>query len=306
MRKFIISDLHGNGNVYNSIMSYLENINKEEDVTLYINGDLIDRGPDSAQMLLDVIEKSKTGPFKIVYLAGNHELLMYDSIGDWIKTNKYDPFDNWHENGGWVTDYNLQEILDNKGKLYDIYEYISNLKIYHKFKEKVCDKQIVLVHAACPSTIKDECDIRIKDKNEEIVSSLFARNIPNYFPFRTRIGNDKYFSIIGHTPNKNDYGFEYNDKENILNIDGGSSNYVSGYFDQDHVPLVEVKDNELEILTFNNNNSIIFGNYLRNGLVIPMKEDELNTRRSYLNKNIKIKRLVKDENNMVLYEDDFK
>ena len=47
MRKFIISDIHGNGNLYYSVMSYLENISKCEDVTLYINGDLIDRGLES-------------------------------------------------------------------------------------------------------------------------------------------------------------------------------------------------------------------------------------------------------------------
>ena len=42
MRKFIISDVHGNGNLYYTIMNYLENISKLDEVTLYINGDLID------------------------------------------------------------------------------------------------------------------------------------------------------------------------------------------------------------------------------------------------------------------------
>ena len=54
MRKFIVSDLHGNGNMYNSIIKYLENVNKDDEIMLYINGDLIDRGLDSADMLLDV------------------------------------------------------------------------------------------------------------------------------------------------------------------------------------------------------------------------------------------------------------
>ncbi len=44
MRKFIISDIHGFGNVYYSMMNYVDNISKEEDVELYINGDLFDRG----------------------------------------------------------------------------------------------------------------------------------------------------------------------------------------------------------------------------------------------------------------------
>ena len=57
MRKFIVSDLHGNGEVYDSIMAYLENISLIEDVELYINGDLIDRGLDSFRMFEDIIEK---------------------------------------------------------------------------------------------------------------------------------------------------------------------------------------------------------------------------------------------------------
>ena len=57
MRQFIVSDLHGNGEVYDSIMSYLENISINDVVHLYINGDLIDRGLDSFRMLEDVIER---------------------------------------------------------------------------------------------------------------------------------------------------------------------------------------------------------------------------------------------------------
>ncbi len=303
MRKFIVSDLHGNGNVYNSIIGYLENINKDEPITLYINGDLIDRGIDSAVMLLDVIERSKNGPFKIEYLAGNHEYLMYKSLNEWVKYNKFDPFDSWHEYGGWQTDYTLQDILGDSSKLIDVYNYISNLKLYHKFEEKICNKKIVLVHAACPPKVKDECDLRIKDENDAVIYSLFSRNEYNYFPSRIKKGSRKYFSIVGHTPNKNELGFVFNKKENILNIDGGSGYYVIGYFDQDHVPLVEIKNNELEILTFNNNNKIIFGNTFRDGNIIPMDETKLNHYRSYLDNSVKVKRLVKNEDDIVMYSD---
>ena len=77
MRKFIVSDLHGNGEVYDSIISYLENISLIDKVELYINGDLIDRGIDSMRMLEDVKERCEgKGNIKVHYLGGNHELLM--------------------------------------------------------------------------------------------------------------------------------------------------------------------------------------------------------------------------------------
>ena len=59
MRNFVISDIHGNGNLYYSVMSHLENVSKMDEVTLFINGDLIDRGLDSGEILLDVIERIK-------------------------------------------------------------------------------------------------------------------------------------------------------------------------------------------------------------------------------------------------------
>ena len=80
MRKFIVSDLHGNGEVYDSIISYLENISAKEEVELYINGDLIDRGQDSCRMFEDAITRMNNNDnsnFKLHYLGGNHELMMY-------------------------------------------------------------------------------------------------------------------------------------------------------------------------------------------------------------------------------------
>ena len=68
MRKFIISDIHGFGNVYYAMMSYLDNISKNEEIELYINGDLIDRGYESAEILLDIKKRIEENKYKIIYL----------------------------------------------------------------------------------------------------------------------------------------------------------------------------------------------------------------------------------------------
>ena len=78
MRKFIISDIHGLGNIYYAVMNYLDNISQYEDIELYINGDLFDRGPDSAAILLDVKKRILDNKYKINYLGGNHELMMHE------------------------------------------------------------------------------------------------------------------------------------------------------------------------------------------------------------------------------------
>ena len=300
MRKFIISDLHGDGNVYNSIMSYLDKIKKQESIVLYINGDLIDKGFESAKMLLDIkkrIEKNEN----IIYLAGNHELMMYQSYKKMI--NGINIFnDDWFFNDGIYTNKELINILGSKEALIHIFNFISNLKIYHQFEERINNKRIVLVHAACPLVVEDECNIFISNDNEKIEYYLWAREDGSYLPFRCRIGNRNYFSIVGHTPNANKYGFEYHKNENYLNIDGGCAAYVKGIFDFDHVPLVEVKDNYLRILTFNNNNEIIYGNYFENNNIIPFSEDELEEERKLLDKDVKIKKLMISEDGRIRYK----
>ena len=129
MRKFIVSDLHGNGAVYDSIIGYLENLAKDsnEEITLYINGDLIDRGPDTVRMFMDVkdrIENNKS--FKIEYLAGNHELMMYQ-VGI-LKDPVYMKETKWYkENGGEDTVKSFNDTVP-KECMDEILDFIINLK----------------------------------------------------------------------------------------------------------------------------------------------------------------------------------
>lgn len=301
MRTFIVSDLHGDGNAYKAIMSYLEIINQEEEITLYINGDLIDRGIESAEMLLDIKRRMIEGPFKIEYLGGNHELLMFQTFMDRIKEINFRT--EWHDNGGWRTDYGLEDALKTKEKILEVVDFIAELKIYHKFEEKINGQNIVLAHAACPLIVHDECDLRIKDNNSDVEYYTWAREYDPMMPFRCRIGSKDYFSILGHTPNDAMYGCEYHKNDQYINIDGGCAQYVQGLFEFDHIPLVEVKEDYLRILTFNHNNEITHGNYFANGIFIPFSPVELESERSHLDKDFKPKKLVILPDGVVGYED---
>ncbi|MBQ2639402.1 MAG: metallophosphoesterase [Bacilli bacterium] len=292
MKNFIVSDLHGNGNIYYSIINYLENLNSDidEDITLYINGDLIDRGDYSAEMLLDVKSRiENNNSFNIEYLAGNHELMMYQASLS-MKDRKWPRLDSWFlYNGGKKTKDKLEELVSLEEEL-DVIKFISNLKIYHKFKETLNNKNIVLVHAKCPKEVDDICRLRIKDNNMKTYRYLWSRKEDSFV--RT-LGNENYFTIVGHTQVFNDLGYKYDKLDNVLNIDGGCAGYAYGVKELDHTPLVELdnKNNKLNILTFNNNNEIIYGNYF-NEESISMNNNELDKHRKYLKSNSKVKKLT--------------
>ena len=303
MRKFIISDIHGVGNFYYPVMGYLDKINENEEIELYINGDLTDRGLESGYILVDLMKRIKEKKYKIVYLGGNHELLMYEYYDKEKGGKRANYFNDWYENGGYITDDQLGEIFDyDDKKIYEIADTIGELDIYHKFKEKMNGKNIVLVHAGCPLKIEDKCDLKVKN-TDKVFSYVWARKNDPFMPFRCRIGNKDYFSIVGHTPNNSEYGFEYHEDENYLNIDGGCSKYAVGYFDEDHFPLVEVKDEELRILTFNSKNEITHGNFFKDNKIIPFTKKELKEAREYLDKDIKTKKPVILEDGIIGYED---
>lgn len=291
MRKFIVSDLHGDGNIYNSIISYLENVAmySNEKVELYINGDLIDRGYASGDMLVDVIDRCNyDNLIDIKYLAGNHEYMMWlESF--YLKDGKWRNNSHWVYNGGYATSSFLERYLTDEETNYVI-NFISNLKLYHKFEEKICGKKIVLVHSKCPSKVSSNCNLKIKDNTDEVYDLVWSRAGEDGV---NKVGNKNYFTIIGHTAVNTPTGFMYDRFDNVMNIDGGCAYYMFGVTKYDHVPLVEVEDEKLTILTFNNNNEIIYGNSYSNG---EFKEiDNLDEYRKFLNPKVKLLHLYKKD-----------
>jgi serine/threonine protein phosphatase 1 len=72
-RRIVIGDVHGH---YDTLMSLLDAIAPMSDDKVYFLGDLIDRGPQSAQ----VVDFVKESPYSC--LLGNHEQMLLDILGD--------------------------------------------------------------------------------------------------------------------------------------------------------------------------------------------------------------------------------
>jgi hypothetical protein len=281
MRKFIVSDLHGNGEVYKSIIGYLENISLTEEVELYINGDLIDRGIDSFTMLMDVYERiNGKGHIKINYLGGNHELMMWQALKEREPGKNSRRWCKWLCNGGWIIEGEVN-LRDDGEELYnELCKFLGKLKIYHKFEEKVQGKNILLVHAQVPKNIKDVCELKISDNNNVVEKAVWNRR-ESLGEKRVFLGKESYLTIIGHTPVSDSKGFEYDRIDNYFNIDGGCACYGNASFEYDKVPVVEVKDGYIKIIVFNHNNEIV-NSYIFDGEIYHMTTKEINSERLFI------------------------
>jgi len=260
-----------------------------DDVELYINGDLIDRGLDGYRMLTDVIERiNGKGNVKIHYLGGNHELMMYEALKKRRPGGAIDHWCDWMNNGGWIIEGELDALEDNSEEVIEgLKDFLGELELYKKFDNKIGDNNILLVHASAPNDVYDDCHLKIKDDNREVFDVVWKREWEYggfFYPeplYKNDLSKDGYFIIKGHTPLKDIHGFVYDKEQNFLNIDGGCSYYATGSFDVDHIPLVELKDDRLDILVFNHNNQIIDG-YHFDGEVKPMSEIDITNKEIFI------------------------
>ena len=72
MSTYVMSDIHGQ---YKSFLKMLDLIRFGEEDTLYVLGDVIDRGPDGILILEHLMKMENAQMF-----MGNHELLMLDAL----------------------------------------------------------------------------------------------------------------------------------------------------------------------------------------------------------------------------------
>ncbi len=69
---YAVSDIHG---CYDKYIDLLNEINFSPDDTLYVLGDVIDRGPDGFKIMLDMAQRPN-----VVNLLGNHEAMAMDAL----------------------------------------------------------------------------------------------------------------------------------------------------------------------------------------------------------------------------------
>lgn len=185
---YAMSDIHGCFDKYQAMLSEIQF--KSTD-TLYILGDVIDRGPDGIKILQDMNERSNVIP-----ILGNHEFTAAVCL-PWLMEEVTDQslaklddmqlaaLSEWITNGGGPTLRSLQQLSTEERR--DILEYFREMELYAEVEAG--GRCFVLTHAALENFNPEK-----PLDAYELQDFLFGRPKPEavYYP-------DK-FLVFGHTP----------------------------------------------------------------------------------------------------------
>lgn len=174
---YVMSDIHGEVELFEKM---LEKINLKVDDTLYILGDLIDRGEKSIETLKLAMEHPN-----IEFIIGNHEDMMLS-----LYTGEEKIFNNWLRdcNGGQITleQYNRLQV-EEKEKIKD---FLTQAVLY-KFIE-VNNRKFLLVHGGIRAFSEYELEKAIDQQSRR--DMIWIRDEFTQAPCRKDIT-----VIFGHT-----------------------------------------------------------------------------------------------------------
>lgn len=203
---YVMSDLHG---CFEEYKRMLEKIDFKESDTLYVIGDIVDRGSQSIQILQDMMVRSNVFP-----ILGNHEYMLNEcldfmlseineeNISNVESSNTIQKLTSWiTENGGAATFEQLNRL--SKDELLDLQDYLMEFEIYKSLE--VNQKRFVLAHA----NMKPEY---LNDIEKYLMNMLFEKTDSTKDEFK-----DVYL-ITGHVPTSDGKILK---KNHHICIDGG-------------------------------------------------------------------------------------
>lgn len=144
---YVMSDLHGCKEEY---LEAIETIQLKEADTLYVLGDVVDRGPNGISILQDMMMR-----VNVIPLIGNHDymaLMMLrklmvevteQNVDNHLSMEDMTSYMNWISDGGNTTIEEFRQL--NLEEKEDILEYLEEFSLYEEVK--VGDKEYILVHA---------------------------------------------------------------------------------------------------------------------------------------------------------------
>lgn len=203
MSTYVVSDIHGCNLAFRKA---LKSIKLKKRDTLFVLGDLIDRGSDS-KGVLDTVFLLLDHGFDIRCIKGNHEQMMLDSFDD--ITQKV----NWMKNGGKETlkSFLTSDLEKVPAKYID---FINSLPYYYN------QDKFIFVHAAV--------NMKIEDPYSDVRTLLWERKWERVYD-ENWLGDRKV--IHGHTPTLKKEIVKTVENENpIICVDNGSyMNNRDGY-----------------------------------------------------------------------------
>ena len=172
---YVMGDIHGNMEGYTSIM---QKIDLQPDDRLYVLGDVIDRKPYGASILLDLINRPNA-----TVLLGNHELMMRNVF---IGENRNEAARLWYRNHGMATQDDMLRL--SQIDCMKIFARILSLPLTAEVSINGTD--YLLVHAA-PPELRSIIPSKYKDDESFAVWTRLSADTP--------MSKEKTV-IFGHTP----------------------------------------------------------------------------------------------------------
>lgn len=188
---YVMSDLHGE---YEKYLMMLEKIHFKEEDTLFILGDVLDRGKKPMAILKDMMSRANVYP-----ILGNHEsmalpllkLLSTEITEKNLEENLNEQLIlaimEWQMNGGQTTIDDFQS-LSQEERL-DILDYLQEFSLYEVID--VQEKSFILVHAGLGNFSKHK-----KLSEYPLADLIWTR--PNHQ--KVHFDDENIDVICGHTP----------------------------------------------------------------------------------------------------------
>lgn len=187
---YVMSDIHG---MYDKYVEMLKTIDFSDEDTLYILGDVVDRGKEPIKILKDMMGRSNVFP-----LFGNHELMAIECLSwlceeitseflDNLDDKKIMSLSDWINNGAYQT---IQEFKTlSKQEQEDIVDYLMEFTAYEEVS--VNGKEFLLVHAGLGNFSED------KSLDDYSVDEFVWERPDWEIPYFT---DPHKFVVVGHTP----------------------------------------------------------------------------------------------------------
>lgn len=185
---YAVSDIHG---CYDKYRELLRAIQFHPNDTLYVLGDVIDRGPDGFKILLDMAQRPN-----VVGLMGNHEAMAIRALPGIMRNvrqirktaltkDETEALKLWFRNGGELSLADFFWLNDEPSQI--VWEYMRKMPLY--WEVEIGEQRFILIHGGLGnfSPSRPLSDYEPKE-------ILWCRPEPDtvYYP-------DKYV-VVGHTP----------------------------------------------------------------------------------------------------------